>query len=194
MTLVTRLSVGLFVGGRGLRMGGVPKGMLKLRSGQTLIERLLGEVSRAYPRAQVYLVGAATEYQHLGLRALTDDPPGIGPLGGLRALLREAETAGATHVLALACDLPYVASPLLARLAEEAPAALALAAKQDGYWQPLCARYSVALEAAADELVRQRRHSLQALFEGLGESAVELGMSPSELTELKDWDRPEDLD
>ena len=82
------LLVGLFVGGRGERLGGVAKGLLKAPNAETtLIERALTELGAALPDAEVVLVGEAAAYASLGLRAIADAPAGVGPLGGLLGLL-----------------------------------------------------------------------------------------------------------
>ncbi|HSU40989.1 MAG TPA: NTP transferase domain-containing protein, partial [Polyangiaceae bacterium] len=136
----TSLMIGLFVGGRGSRLGGVAKGNLALPSGETLAARLVARSRDALPGTPIVLVGAAEAYAHLGLPAVPDDPQGIGPLGGLRALLAHAEGRGRTHALALSCDLPYLEAPLIARLGVEAPAADFLAPRDGELWQTLVAR------------------------------------------------------
>ena len=66
-----------------------------------------GEIRAALPGVELVLVGAAEPYGALGLRAIADEPAGIGPLGGLGGLLSHA---GSGQVLALACDLPRLES------------------------------------------------------------------------------------
>jgi molybdopterin-guanine dinucleotide biosynthesis protein A len=195
MTSGARLLVGIFVGGRGSRMGGVAKGLLKAPDSEaTLIERLRAELARALPEAELVLVGAAEAYEGLGLSAVSDEPPGVGPLGGLIGLLTHAEQRGATLALALACDLPRVAAPLLKRLGSEAPAASALVIAQDDVKNPLLARYTVAeaLPAARATLSAGKR-SLQAVLERLGDGAVAMPLTPAEAATVDDWDTPEDM-
>jgi molybdopterin-guanine dinucleotide biosynthesis protein A len=195
MTSGPRLVVGIFVGGRGSRMGGVAKGLLKAPSSEaTLVERLRDELGRALPEAQVVLVGAAEAYAELGLGAIGDEPVGVGPIGGLIGLLAYAERQGATHSLALACDLPRVAAPLLKRLGNEAPAASALVIAQGEIRNPLLARYTVAeaLPAARATLSAGKR-SLQAVLERLGGGAVSMPLTPAEAATVEDWDTPEDV-
>src|SRR5580700_4380174 len=88
---------GVFVGGLGSRMGGVPKGLLHGPDGATLVERwraLLDALG-----VEVVLVGSAGLYASTRLPAVADEPAGIGPLGGLVGLLRRA---GPRQALALA--------------------------------------------------------------------------------------------
>jgi molybdenum cofactor guanylyltransferase len=192
---VTALVVGVFVGGRGTRMGGVAKGLLKAPgSEQTLLERLSSEVTRALPRAPIVLVGAADAYGALGLLALPDEPAGIGPLGGLSSLLQHAERLAAGQVLAVACDLPRLSASLVARLASEAPGAAALVPDLSGVRNPLIARYDVARTLPAlGDVLRSGKRSLQAVLDRLGNDVRTLPLSVDEAASLLDWDTPEDV-
>jgi len=112
-------------------MGGVAKGLLKAPNSEaTLIERLLSELGRALPDAEVVLVGRAEAYAAFGLSAIKDEPPGVGPIGGLLGLLAYAERQGAASALALACDLPRIDAELLRRLVHENAGVGALVAMQ----------------------------------------------------------------
>ncbi|HEV8549263.1 MAG TPA: molybdenum cofactor guanylyltransferase [Polyangiaceae bacterium] len=183
--------VGIFVGGRGRRMGGVDKGNLTLAGGETLVARLLRAIRGALPEAPVVLVGAAAAYTELGLLALVDEPAGIGPLGGLAALLRQAQREGHGAALALACDMPHLGPGLLQRLAHEAPEAEFLAARDGGRWQTLAARYAASSLVAVEASIAAGEHALQKVVARL-EGAVALEITEAERTELGDWDTPED--
>jgi molybdenum cofactor guanylyltransferase len=176
---------GVFVGGASSRMGR-PKGLLVAPEGRPLVERavaILGGIG-----ARVVLVGRATAYRGLDVPVVEDEPEGIGPLGGLVALLH---AAGSGTAVALACDMPFVDEELLGRILD-APDAPVVAPRRDGRWEPLCARYdarSVLPQARAQ--VEAAIHSMQALLERCG--AREIPLSPDDLSKLRDWDSPEDL-
>jgi molybdopterin-guanine dinucleotide biosynthesis protein A len=190
------LLVGVFVGGRASRMGGIAKGLLTApQTSETLVERLLRVSREALGAQESLLVGRASAYAELGLAFVEDSPPGVGPLGGLAALLETAVTRGHGAVIALACDLPHVSAGLIARLAAHAPAALAVAPRPDGVWQPLVARYEPrsALEAARSALAAGDR-ALYRVLDRLGSGAVELALSAEEAAQLRDWDEPGDLE
>jgi len=202
-------AVGVFVGGQGRRMGGVAKGLLVF-DGLTLIERVLGACrAAAAPGAleHIYLVGNAAPYASTGLPNLADAPAGMGPIGGLRALLLQARLLGVDAV-AVAVDLPYLDDLLVRRLYLEQPGVAALAPRQAGRWQPLFARYQPAaalpvLEAA----LSAGQTALQSIFRGLepGRAAApaaaiepaprasQLALTPDEEDQLRDWDNPDDM-
>lgn len=186
--------IGLFVGGQSRRMGGFPKGNLRAPgSALTLLERLIEEARAASATTPLVLVGNAEPYASLALPALADQPPGIGPLGGLGALLEHARSAGKTHALALACDLPRLDRTLLARLLEQRPEAAALVAQPGAIRNPLIARYEVerTRTALTQTLVLNRR-SLQAVLDQLGPGVACLELSNAERALLDDWDTPDD--
>ena len=185
---------GIFIGGKGSRMGGVAKGLLKAPGGETtLVERTSSLLSRHLDDAQIVLVGEHPAYAGHPWRRLPDHPPGIGPLGGLIALLEEAARVN-RDAIAIACDLPYLTGSIIERLVNEEPSAAVLAPKIEGWWQPLFARYR---PAAVLDIARQveasGKRSLQAVLKDLG-SAVEVFELKPELHDLlDDWDTPEDV-
>jgi molybdenum cofactor guanylyltransferase len=178
---------GIFVGGAGRRMGGRPKGMLVAPGGGTLIDHWLA-VLHAAGICQVLLVGRHEAYGALGLERIHDAPSGIGPIGGLAALLLRS---GVSRALALACDMPFVSLGLIARLLA-APDAPVVAPRREGVWEPLCARYDAhAVLPVTMRRIAAGRHSLQPLLAEAG--AVELPLTPADRTELHDWDTPSDM-
>ncbi|MFO0710036.1 MAG: molybdenum cofactor guanylyltransferase [Sandaracinus sp.] len=180
--------IGLFVGGRGTRMGGAAKGLLRApEDDRTLVARLVDE-SRGLA-GEVLLVGTHEAYEALGLRALADAQAGAGPLGGLVSLLREARGG---RVIALACDLPFIDRAFLERLACSAPEAKILAPRREHGWEPLAARYrSEDVLAIAQSRLARGALSLQGLLDEVG--TTELVVEARERDVLDDWDTPEDM-
>lgn len=186
------LCIGLFVGGKATRMGGFPKGNLEVAPGVRVVDRLVEHCQRALPGAPLVLVGAAEAYADLGLPVLVDAPAGVGPLGGLRALLLFTEGAGHSGAIALACDLPYLESELVERLASTAPDAAFVAAKDGELWHTLAARYGLTALSAVDATLAAGERALQRVIRRLGDRAVELDVTPEEARQLRDWDEPGD--
>jgi molybdopterin-guanine dinucleotide biosynthesis protein A len=189
------LVVGIFVGGRGSRLGGVAKGLLKAPdSDTTLVERLLQQLTRAAPGAEIVLVGSAEPYASLGLPSIADEPSGIGPLGGLLGLLSYAGQRGAPTALVLACDLPRLDAAIITRLLNDCPEAHALVAEQVGVRNPLIARYATEPTLlAARHVLQSGQRSLQAVLELLQPHVACLRLSAAETALLGDWDEPSDM-
>jgi len=177
---------GILVGGRALRMGGMAKGLLTTSSGETLVarwRRLFDELG-----SPCWLVGQHEAYADMDIECLSDDPPHIGPLGGLIALLSRA---GDGRAIAVACDMPFVSLELLRKLASYPSGAPVVAPRRGRLWEPLFARYEAPrVIAAARERALSGEHALQGLLDDLGTDPLPL--DASELYQLRDWDRPED--
>jgi molybdopterin-guanine dinucleotide biosynthesis protein A len=179
--------LGVFAGGRGLRMGGRDKAQLPAPiTGEPLQARLL-RLGRQQGLACVVVGGASTGE----VVVLADEPAGIGPIGGLCALLAHAAECPA---IALACDLPYLDDALLARLATTPSDAAVLSARDPvtGKWQPLFARYDSprvlpALRVAIADGVRSFQTWMRTL------EVDELPLSDAERALLRDWDHPADM-
>jgi molybdopterin-guanine dinucleotide biosynthesis protein A len=186
---------GIFVGGRARRMGGVAKGLLRAPGDdRSLVERLAAIVRSSKWSGPLVLVGEDTRYASLALPSIADCPPGIGPLGGLIALLTCAGERNLACVLALACDLPFVDTALIDRLIEHAPEADAVLPRIDGVWQPLCARYRVAPSLrAARAVLAGESHSLQRVLDHLGANALALPFAAGDDALIRDWDAPDDV-
>jgi molybdopterin-guanine dinucleotide biosynthesis protein A len=189
-----RIVGGIFVGGRSSRMG-EPKGLMRAPASEGHAASTLVERAAAVLRgvgAEVVLVGERAEYAHLGLPALADAVPGVGPLGGLVALLDFADDG---IVIACACDMPYV-NEVLARRLLDAPPAAVVAPFAGGVLQPLFARYDARLcrpvaRRRAEDAARGGSTALQGVLRELG--AVSLQISPDEERWLVDWDTPHDI-
>jgi molybdopterin-guanine dinucleotide biosynthesis protein A len=186
--------VGIFVGGKATRFGGIAKGMLPSpERGEPIVARL-ARICADAAGADVVLVGRAAAYDALGLPSLEDAPGAAGPLGGLSALLTEAARRDSIAI-ALAGDLPYVTTAMVARVASFAPHAPAVAPRQAGLWQPLFARYEpVACVPLVEAAIAERSFRARVLLEKLGSRAVELPLDATEVALLADWDRPEDVE
>jgi molybdenum cofactor guanylyltransferase len=100
-------------GGRSVRMGGRPKGLMEL-GGRRLIERVLMALT---PVVDDVLVVTNTPqlYAFLGLPMVQDVYPDRGSLGGIYSGLRAAPGQAA---LTVACDMPFLHPEVLKLVAE----------------------------------------------------------------------------
>lgn len=100
-------------GGRSVRMGGRPKGLMEL-GGRRLVERVLMALT---PVVDDVLVVTNTPqlYAFLGLPMVQDVYPDRGSLGGIYSGLRAAPGQAA---LTVACDMPFLHPEVLKLVAE----------------------------------------------------------------------------
>lgn len=179
--------LGVMVGGRSSRMGS-PKGLLRHPTEHLTLVEYAVSLGRDAGLA-VVLVGEARAYRDVvpSVEVVDDAPTGIGPLGGMRALMARA---GRGAVLALACDMPFVTRDTVRRLAAHPSAAAALCPRRgDGApWEPFCARYDVARASPAlDVAIAAGERSLQRWL-----ARVSVDVFDVDPRELDDWDTPDD--
>lgn len=126
----------VLAGGRGRRLGGVPKGLIRLPSGETLIERLLGLCS-GFPH--FISTNDPQAYEWLDEALVADLYPDRGAPGGVVTALACAATEWVT---VLACDMPFLDGALLDGLeAARNPDIDAVCFARDGHLEPLVACY-----------------------------------------------------
>ena len=133
----------VLAGGESSRMGR-NKALLELDGVPMIVRAVRLVESVADP---VTVVGSPGAYSKLGLRALRDDWPGAGPVGGIATALHASE---AERSLIVACDLPYLTKrwiEFLAERARECEADAVLPMNEAGA-EPLCAVYKKRAEAA----------------------------------------------
>jgi len=159
-------------GGESSRMG-VDKGLLEI-AGVPMIVRA-ARLVESVVGAPAVVVGTPEKYRALGLRAIADDGPRCGPLGGIATALRASD---AEWNLIVACDLPYLTRKWLEYLLQRArdsdaeavvPLNLAPANKRGA--EPLCAVYHKGAEQA---MRRALERGVRKVTDGLAELRVEV--------------------
>lgn len=145
-----------------LELGGVP---LILRTAK-LVQSVAGAPA---------IIGNPEAYRAFDLRAIADDCPGAGPLGGIATALR---AAAAPWSLVVATDLPYLTREwleyLIARaLASRADAVLPMNARGA---EPLCAMYHQRAEPAIRKALER---GTRKVTDGLRDVRVEM-IAPAE--------------
>ena len=126
----------ILAGGRARRLGGRDKSRIVV-GGRTILARQLDVLQRLVPRI-VIVANAPDQFADAGVPVLIDAMPGSGSMGGIYTALADAPGP----VLVLACDMPFVTAPFLARVIEAGQEAdIAIPRGKDGY-QPLCANYA----------------------------------------------------
>ena len=154
---------------------GMDKGLLEIDGVPLIVRtaRLVDGVDRMVSAATV--VGRPETYQRIGLRAIADNWPGCGPLGGIATALRASDTE---WNLIVACDLPYLACEwlqFLSRRARESVADAVVPMSERGA-EPLCAMYHTGGEPA---MRRALELGVRKVTDGLAELRVEV-IEPAE--------------
>lgn len=99
----------VLAGGRGIRLGGLAKGLIRLTNGETVVERLL----RLTTGPAFVSTNHPEWYERLDVPLIADLVPDKGAPGGVVTGLAVAATDWVTIV---ACDMPFVTPEMLSML------------------------------------------------------------------------------
>ena len=166
------ITVGILAGGRSSRMG-TNKALLK-KEGQTFIERLVSEFAQG---GQIIISQAEKgDYEALfadkNIVFASDENEGIGPIEGLRQILKKARRE---YAFVCAVDMPY----LRAEMAEFLTGYIS--SDYDCYVvrdreriHPLCAIYSVAALQVIEDRIREKDYRLRYVLDRLRTKYVSL--------------------
>lgn len=111
-----RKPVGVIIaGGQARRMGGADKPMMKL-AGMPLIDHV---AKRILPQVETLAINANGDLGRFSqdCPVFPDDTPGFqGPLAGILTAMRWAEQQGASHLITLPADTPFLPDDFVTRL------------------------------------------------------------------------------
>lgn len=161
----------ILAGGRGMRMGGVEKGLL-LQGGEPMIAHA---IRRLRPQVGALMISANRErerYEAFGLPVVPDTLPDVGPLGGVLAALLQWNGA----LLASApCDSPSPPADLVARLraAVEDSGAPAATVRAGGRVHPVFALYRGETVVPLERYLTGGRRSVLGFLEEIGAVVVD---------------------
>jgi len=170
----------LLAGGKGSRMGGGPEKPLRLLAGRPLLSHV---IARVVPQVEAMVLNAngdPARFAGFGLAMVPDGiPDQPGPLAGILSGMRWAAARGATDVLSVPTDTPFLPHDLLARLAAARLAAgVPIAcAESGGAVHPVVGLWPVDLadRLEADILAGQRRVRAWAAMFGVASAVFEAG-------------------
>lgn len=192
-THLMEIVIGILVGGFSRRMGR-PKALIAFE-GSTLLERTVS-IARSVTE-DVCLVGEPP----FALPALLDTTPiipdihpGIGPIGGLEALLTARTDAAC---ILLACDMPNLCEPLIRRLAQvRGPFDAAVCRTRNAaddtalQWHPCCGLYQQSALSAVQVAIQAGRFSIIELLADIRVQPIEL--AGYEARWVENWNTPDD--
>ena len=180
----------LVAGGLATRMGGAPKGLLRL-GGRPFAARSLLLFQALFGRALV-VANDAAPYASSGAPIVPDVLPGRGAPGGVHAALRAAET---TWIFAAGCDMPFLDEAAISWLATRREGADAVIVRARGRLEPLHAFWSRACLPALERLLAEGQPSLRDLAAAVRARIVEeeeYRVADPGLRSLENANTPED--
>ncbi len=134
-TLPHRPPAVILAGGQGRRMGHADKALCLL-AGKPLLDHVIARLAPQCDRLALSANGDAARFARFGLPVLPDATPDHpGPLAGLLAGMDWAAADGASAILSVAVDTPFLPPDLAARLAAAAGQGAAIAASPDASGQ-----------------------------------------------------------
>ncbi|MGC9417900.1 MAG: molybdenum cofactor guanylyltransferase MobA [Rhodovulum sp.] len=184
--------VGLILaGGRGRRLGGVDKALIRL-NGETLLARVAARLGPQVAALGLSANGPGRTYAAVGLPVLPDAPPGDrGPLAGVLAGLDWAADGGAEALVTAAVDTPFLPPDLVARLLDSgAPLAVA---ESGGRRHPTAALWPVSLRAELRAALDRGVRRLGGFAEAQGAVAVGFAPGADGIDPFFNINTPEDL-
>ena len=157
----------LLGGGRALRMGGTPKGLLRV-GGVPIAARSLDLFRELFGQALV-VANDPAPWRDLGAPVVPDVLPGKGAPGGLHAALSAARTG---WVFVAACDMPFLAEGPIRHLAGLRPGTSAVVVDGERGIEGLHAFWSRASLPVIDRMLREGDPSIRAIADAVGARVV----------------------
>jgi molybdopterin-guanine dinucleotide biosynthesis protein A len=186
----------ILAGGRAERMGGQPKGLLRV-AGLSIVERQVAALREAAREVLLVLADESTRdlYAGLGVRVVLDRMPGLGPLAGIDAAL---DAATSDSLLIVGCDLPLLDGGLLALVRDHAPEAQVVVPRLAGRPQALHARWHRSALASVRKRLASRELPLLPILDQLrtvylDEPELRAAARHPDLRGLTNVNTPEDL-
>ena len=116
MTVPNNITGAILAGGRGARMGGIDKGLVKL-DGRPLVEHVIQRLQPQVPDIIISANRSHHEYARYGFTVVGDTVKSgddyAGPLAGILSALTHATT---DYIVIVPCDVPRLPKDLVTRL------------------------------------------------------------------------------
>jgi molybdopterin-guanine dinucleotide biosynthesis protein A len=161
--IINDVTAVILAGGQSRRMGR-DKRFLDL-AGVALLDRVSAVLQTVFHEIVIVAASEDARLARPPARVVLDAMPGTGTLGGIYTGLLHARTG---FVFAAACDMPFLAAPLIRRMAEQRSDADIVIAKLATGLQPTHALYSKACLPVMERLLRAGQLKSQALTEQAG--------------------------
>ncbi|NJM51045.1 MAG: molybdenum cofactor guanylyltransferase [Sphingomonadales bacterium] len=156
----------IIAGGKGRRAGGNKAGLIL--AGKTLFDHAAA-LARGYTDRLLLVVRDDSADMAVCDMERIYDCEGInGPLAGIAAALDWGNANGCTHILALACDTPFLPADLLTGLYAADDGRSAVFAQYDDRLQPLASLWPVSAQAQLPAYISSGKMSVIGFGEHIG--------------------------
>ena len=163
-----KLSTGILAGGKSTRMG-QNKALLQLNDSR-FIDRILGELN-AFSEV---LISAAKKgiYEDTGYQVVYDEHDQIGPIEGIRQILKHAKEE---YVFICAADMPFLEKELVSYMAEFISSDYdCFCLVDEDHIHPLCAIYSKRMLDTIEEMIARGQYRLMSLLRAVRTKYIRL--------------------
>ncbi|MCI0436213.1 MAG: molybdenum cofactor guanylyltransferase, partial [Gemmatimonadetes bacterium] len=152
----------VLAGGRSTRYGS-PKALAKV-GGERIVDRVI-DALRAATYDIVLIANDPALASMVDLPSRQDEIADLGALGGIHTALIWAREQDRRGILAVACDMPFLSTPLLRRLVERAtrqsaPDVVAPMSGGRRGIEPLCSYYAVTCIPAIETAITAEDHRM----------------------------------
>ncbi len=156
--MASKLTIAIMAGGQSSRMG-VDKSFV-LFEGRPMIEIVLEAVAGLGDET-LLITNKPTEYKHLNLPMVGDIYPDHGPLGGI---FTAVHAAAHSHVLVVACDMPWLNRSFLDYMISLRETADVIVPRWEKFPEPLHAIYSKACLDPVEAKLKEKRLKITGFF------------------------------
>ena len=164
----------ILAGGQSRRMGGGDKALLDL-GGKPMLAHVIARLAGQVQPLAVSANGDPARFQSFGLPVIADAAGDFaGPLAGVLAGLRWARTEGASFVVTVPSDSPFIPLDLVARLTDaalSAPSRFAVAAS-GGRVHPVAGLWPIDMAEVIEAALARDERRVQAFVEKAGAAVV----------------------
>jgi molybdopterin-guanine dinucleotide biosynthesis protein A len=148
----------ILAGGKSSRMRS-NKALLPYKGGR-FIEAIYRQMSELFDEV-IIVTNTPDEYAFLPCRKVPDLHPGMGALAGLHSGLHHSDTP---HIFAVACDMPYLNSALIKRLAALRTKADVIIPEGEKGLEPLHAFYGKQCRDAMEKALQSGNRRIVSFF------------------------------
>lgn len=157
-SLTAGVTAVILAGGQSSRMGS-NKALLPYRGGR-FIESIHRQLTGIFPEV-IVVTNHPEQYEFIPCRKVADRYPGMGALAGLHAGLYHATTP---HIFAVACDMPYLNSTLIRKLASLRNGTDVVIPEGQAGLEPLHALYSSSCLPYMEQAMADDRRRIISFF------------------------------